>query len=200
MYKCLSPKAGKRLWLALSATLLLVACSKQPKDEPLAPSPSPTQPNKVIKKEETGYRCILEVWTDRPAIIDFWNCSWHGELTQDGKPIPSQDIFTIFEKLGQFPIEKYYKTEFTTSRTGLLTLNFWMKKTDKSGDEDFEFRYLARYYQGNKLLREDKPTEKRMVFASLGFAHNSQVSSPWSNRKDAGTITLPIIKIPPFKH
>lgn len=153
-------------YLSIVVAFLLIfplcGCHKNQKDE-LAPQ---------------GYRCVFEVWTDCPADIHFWNCSWHGNLMQDGNSIPSHPLVTLMRDIGRFSIEnKYYRTEFVTTKQGLLTLNFWILRTEKSGRETFGFNYRARYFLGDKLVKDDKCFDNYVT--RLGLSLGCQVYSPY---------------------
>lgn len=129
------------------------------------------------KKVSDGYKCIIEIWTEHPTEVSFWGCTWHGNLTQDGRKIPSNSV-NILKDIGKYPIEKYYKTEFITSKKGLLTINFWISHNETLGLEPLKVSYKSRIYDGNKLIKEKE--KKDFLIGILG--QNFQASTDFKEQ------------------
>lgn len=100
-------KLIKYFALVIVALPLFLSCGGKADDEPTI------DPNSTTNS--TGYRCVLEVWTNMPAKdLHFWSCTWRGDLAQDGKLIETGQRINISKDLGvRHSLEtKYYKTEF----------------------------------------------------------------------------------------
>lgn len=152
--------------LAMLVLTLLSSCSKSNNEEPNLP--------KQGEVSSERYRCVIEVWTELPTQISFWGCTWNGILKQDGKIIPNDSHVTILKDIGKYPVEKYYKTEFSTSKKRLLTLNFWISHNKTLGVKPLHISYKARIYEGGKLVKEEN--EKDFEVGILGQNFQAHIS------------------------